>query len=377
MESKDVSVYMHVMSGQSGGAYGYVLHTQRRVAGLSRALCFVDPSGVSPLPNKDQAKTGEISGGITGKITGEKALFRGIKRLNYVEIFRPEKITKKRCGRRGTKDRTYADQTQGISQGAKSPVPEAQVIESAADFGVENFSPIFTGRNMRIGARFGRRKGVGANLDDRHSPVPFHAQRDDAVHFGPEGQGVEFFEREPARLRGIGSGHGRAGEHPGAVIDQHEMVVGRARLGIADRLGHVDQAEDFDLEARLLADFAPHALDQGLAEFQLAARQAPLAFAGLLGAADEQHIAPAVPDDGRDAQHNPACNFGRGLVHSVSHGPGAVWLSMKPVEFNALGSIPVSSRYLDHPGPGVLTSGASHLPWMRFSSAGLQGVTPA
>jgi hypothetical protein len=37
-----------------------------------------------------------------------------------MEIFRAEKIAKKRCGRRVAKDRTYADQTQGISQGAKA-----------------------------------------------------------------------------------------------------------------------------------------------------------------------------------------------------------------------------------------------------------------
>jgi len=120
MESKDVNFDMHVMSGQSGGAYAHVLHTQRRVAGLSHVLCFADPSHVSPLPNKDQAKAGEISGGITGR----KAVFCNVKRLNHVEIVRPEKIAKKiakkRCGRRGTKDRTYADRTQGISQGAKA-----------------------------------------------------------------------------------------------------------------------------------------------------------------------------------------------------------------------------------------------------------------
>jgi hypothetical protein len=75
MESKDVNFDMHVMSGQSGGAYAHVLHTQRRVAGLSHVLCFADPSHVSPLPNKDQAKAGEITGGITGKRTGQKPCF--------------------------------------------------------------------------------------------------------------------------------------------------------------------------------------------------------------------------------------------------------------------------------------------------------------
>jgi hypothetical protein len=47
MESKEMSFDMRAMSGQSGGAYAYVLRTQRRVAGLSRALCFADPSHVS------------------------------------------------------------------------------------------------------------------------------------------------------------------------------------------------------------------------------------------------------------------------------------------------------------------------------------------
>jgi len=65
METKDLSFDMRAMSGQSSG----VLRMQRRAAGLARAsFC----RSVAPLPNKDQARTGEITGGITGKRTGEK-----------------------------------------------------------------------------------------------------------------------------------------------------------------------------------------------------------------------------------------------------------------------------------------------------------------
>ena len=221
MESKDASFDMHVMSGQSGGAY--VLHTQRHVAGLSRALCFADP-----WPNKDQAKTGGITGRITGKRTGEKALFRNVKRLNRMEIFLGGKNCKKAMRSSWHKGPHICRSDTGTFAGRKSPDPEAQVVESAADFGVKNFSPIFAGGNLRIGARRGRSKRVGANLSERESPVPFRAQRDDPAHLGPQGQGIEFVQREPPRLRRVGGSLGGAGNNPGAVINQHEMIVGRA-----------------------------------------------------------------------------------------------------------------------------------------------------
>jgi hypothetical protein len=61
---------MHAMSAQPGG----MLIAERRVAALLRALRFARPSHVAPLSKKDQAKTGEI----TGAITGEKLCFAAL-----------------------------------------------------------------------------------------------------------------------------------------------------------------------------------------------------------------------------------------------------------------------------------------------------------
>jgi hypothetical protein len=51
-----------------------MLIAERRVAALLRALRFARPSHVAPLSKKDQAKTGEI----TGAITGEKLCFAAL-----------------------------------------------------------------------------------------------------------------------------------------------------------------------------------------------------------------------------------------------------------------------------------------------------------
>jgi hypothetical protein len=138
MEAKDLSFDIRAVSGQSDGAH--VLRMQRRVAGLSRAsFC----RSVAPLSNKDQAKAGEIAGGITGKRAGEKALFRSVKRLNHMEIFRPkklrEKIAKKTMRLPRRKGPHPCRSNTGDSAGRESPDPKAQVIESTADFGVKKF----------------------------------------------------------------------------------------------------------------------------------------------------------------------------------------------------------------------------------------------
>ena len=82
-----------------------------------------------------------------------KALFRNVKRLNHMEIFRPRKLQKKIAKK--TLQKKIAKKTMrlprhkgphacrsntGNSAGRKSPDPETQVIESAADFGVKKFS---------------------------------------------------------------------------------------------------------------------------------------------------------------------------------------------------------------------------------------------
>lgn len=106
-----------------------------------RALRFADPSRRCRTKiRRKQAKTGEI----TGKRTGEKALFRNVKRLNHMEIFLPkklrEKIAKKTKRSSRLKRPHPCRSNTGNSAGRKSPDPKAQAIESAADFGVKKFS---------------------------------------------------------------------------------------------------------------------------------------------------------------------------------------------------------------------------------------------
>jgi hypothetical protein len=171
METKDMSFDMRAMSGQSGG----VVRVQRRVAGLARALVC---RSVVPLPNKDQAKTGEITGeitgGITGKRTGEKALFRNVKRLNHMESFLPkmlrEKIAKKTMRLPQRKGLHACRSNTGNSAGRKSPDPKAQVIESAADFGMKNFSHM-NPPSGRESLGTGRANGCAATISDASSKL--------------------------------------------------------------------------------------------------------------------------------------------------------------------------------------------------------------
>ncbi len=137
METKDLSFDMLVMPGQSSG----VSRMQLRVAGLARAsFC----RSVAPLPNKDQARTGETTGGITGKRTSEKALFWNVKRLNCMEIFQPRKLQKKIAKKTMRFPRHKGPHAcrsnTGNSAGRESPDPKTQAIESAADFAVKKFS---------------------------------------------------------------------------------------------------------------------------------------------------------------------------------------------------------------------------------------------
>ena len=68
------------------------------------------------------------------------ALFRNVKRLNYMESFCAEKIAKKTMRLPRHKGPHACRSNTGNSAGRKSPDPETQVIESAADFGVKKFS---------------------------------------------------------------------------------------------------------------------------------------------------------------------------------------------------------------------------------------------
>ena len=78
------------------------------------------------------------------------------------------------------------------------------------------------------------------------------------------------------------------------------MTVARAVLH--DEIDRVDQPSDLDGEARLLADFAQNRIVQGLAPFEMAARNAPLVPPRLLASADEHDLVLVVPDDRADAE---------------------------------------------------------------------------
>ena len=66
------------------------------------------------------------------------------------------------------------------------------------------------------------------------------------------------------------------------------------------RSSKFEQFEGLDVEAGFLADFAGDAGREGLADFEHAAGEGPVALEGLGSAANEEHAA-VVNDNGADA----------------------------------------------------------------------------
>jgi len=101
-----------------------------------------------------------------------------------------------------------------------------------------------------------------------------------------------FLEREKARVGGVIACHGLPRQPARGVID-HD-VVARHLAGLArghDPVDHVDQAQQLGFDPRLLDQFAQGGGLAGLAPFDAAARQAPLALARRVAALDQKDLA--------------------------------------------------------------------------------------
>ena len=143
MEWKRMNCDASMMSGRSGE--GCVPCAQRACGRVVARVSLRMPVTSFAIAGQgwDQAKTrkitGEITGQVTGQVTGENVLFRSVKRLNRLEFFRTEKISKNTEGP-PPKRKTHAGRAGiGNSAGRKSPAPEAQVIELLGYFGAKKF----------------------------------------------------------------------------------------------------------------------------------------------------------------------------------------------------------------------------------------------
>ncbi len=131
---------------------------------------------------------------------------------------------------------------------------------------------------------------------------------DDAQGDRGEGILVESIFGDPGNVGDVAAGMGMAREDAAGIIENDEVILDAA-IGVAeDTIEDFEEVFDEDIEARLFAELAAHALAEGFAGVEGAARDGPSSLEGRRAAPDEQNLRLG-DDQAADANDGP-CGIG-------------------------------------------------------------------